>query len=91
MVISWTDAAHTVILDLLKRDDGIIRLLELLAVSIASSSWHSKVRSARWEACIGNDGSPFAIINAASRAVAANQLVGLLWKRLHAMVTSLTA
>ena len=84
-------AQNTVILDLLKRDDGMTGLLELLAVLLLISTWHSKVRSARWEAHVDIDGVVFAIISAASRVVDANQLVGLLWRRLNALATSLTA
>ena len=84
-------ATDAVILDLLKRDDGMIRLLELLAVLWVISTWHSKLRSRHWQAYINNDGVLFAIINAASREADANRHAGLLWRRLHALATTLAA
>ena len=81
----------TVIFDLLKSNNGMIGLLELLAVLLVISTWHSNKRSARWEAHTDNDGVLFAIINAVSNSAHANRIVGLLWRRLHAMSTNLTA
>ena len=85
------NAPNAVISDLLQRGDGMIGLLELLAVLLVISTWHRKVRSADWHAYIDNDGVLFVIINAASRAADANQSLSLLWRGLHAISTNLTA
>ena len=64
------------VVDLLQRDDGMIGLLELLAVLLVINTWQRKVGFSRWEAYIDSDGPLFAIIGASIKAADANQLFG---------------
>ena len=64
--------------DLCQRDDGMIGLLELLAVLLVVEAWKEKSVHSSWHANSDNDGVLYSVINAASRAVDVNQKVGLL-------------
>ena len=77
--------------NLVQRNDGMIGVLELLAVLLVLETWKETLQYARWQAYIDNDGVLYSIINASSRASDVNLLVGKLWKSLHTLSTDLTA
>ena len=77
--------------DLVQRNDGMIGVLELLAVLLVLETWKEALRYARWQAYIDNDGVLHSIINASIRAIDVNRIVGKLWKSLHTLATDLTA
>ena len=59
-----------------------ILVVETLSVKLKSSNWH---------AYIDNNGVLYSVISAASRAVDVNQIVGLFWMEIHAMVADVIA
>ena len=85
------EAPAQVLDDLVQRNDGMIGVLELLAVLLVLETWKEALQYARWQAYIDNDGVLYSIINASSRASDVNLLVGKLWKSLHTLSTDLTA
>ena len=85
------EAPAQVLDDLVQRNDGMIGVLELLAVLLVLETWKEALQHARWQAYIDNDGVLYSIINASSRASDVNLIVGKLWKSLHTLSTDLTA
>ena len=77
--------------DLVQRNDGMIGVLELLAVLLVLETWREALRYARWQAYIDNDGVLYSIINASSKASDVNLIVGKLWRNLHTLATDLIA
>ena len=76
---------------LIQRNDGMIGFLELLLVLLVVETLKEKLKSSKWHAYVDNDGALHSVINAASRAVDVNKIVGLFWRRLHTMATDLAA
>ena len=70
-------ATDVIMDDLIQRDDGTIGLLELLAVLLVIETLKETVMRAKWHAYIDNDGVLYSIINASSKAIDINQIVGL--------------
>ena len=85
------EAPTQVLDDLVQRNDGMIGVLELLAVLLVLETWKDALQYARWQAYIDNDGVLYSIINASSRASDVNLIVGKLWKSLHTLSTDFTA
>ena len=77
--------------NLVQRNDGMIGVLELLAVLLVLETWRETLQYARWQAYIDNDGVLYSIINASSRASDVNLIVGKLWKSLPTLSTDFTA
>ena len=84
-------APDEIVDDLIQRNDGMIGFRKLLTVLLVVINWNEKLKSCKWHAYVDNGGVVHSAINAASRAVDVNQIVGLLCKRLHTMATDLTA
>ena len=85
------EAPAQVLDNLVQRNDGMIGVLELLAVLLVLETWKETLQYARWQAYIDNDGVLYSIINASSRASDVNLIVGKLWKSLHTLSTDLIA
>ena len=62
--------------DLVQRNDGMIGMLELLAVLLVFETWAEKLQHSRWQTYIDNDGVFYSIINASSKAHDDNLIVG---------------
>ena len=77
--------------NMLQRNDGMIGVLELLAVLLVLETWKDTFQYARWQAYIDNDGVLYSIINASCKAPDINLIVGKFWKSLHSLSTDLTA
>ena len=84
-------APAQILYDLIQRNDGMIGVLELLAVLLVVETLKEALRFARWQAYIDNDGVLFAIINASCKAPDVNLIIGKFWKKLHSSTTDLTA
>ena len=74
-----------------QRNDGMIGVLELLAVLVVLETWNEILRHARWQAYIDNDDVLYSIINASCKAPDVNLVVGKHSKSLHSLTTGLTA
>ena len=62
--------------DLVQRNDGMIGMLELLAVLWVLETWKERRQHSRWQAYIDKDGVLYSIINASSKAHDVNLIVG---------------
>ena len=85
------EAPAQVLDDLVQRNDGMIGVLELLAILLVLETCKEALQYARWQAYIDNDGVLYSIINASSRAADVNLIVGKLWRNLHKLSTDLIA
>ena len=77
--------------NMLQRNDGMIGVLELLAVLLVLETWKNTFRHARWQAYIDNDGVLCFIISASCEAPDINLIVGKFQKSLHSLSTDFTA
>ena len=70
-------APDEIMYDLIRRGDGMIGLLELLAVLLVVETWKEKLMQSKWHAYIDNDRVLYLVINASSRAIDVNQRLAL--------------
>ena len=76
---------------LVQRNDGMIGMLELLAVLLVLETWKDRLQHSKLQAYIDNDGVLYSIINASSKAHDINLIVGRFWRSLHTLATDITA